>query len=125
MTEPVLTVDHVPVTASMRTHPLATLGGINLMAALLDAGKTWSGCTKPQRALLHELCPPVVAALMVRRSLHPEDMPVLPERVSRSSVAALQRRGLADDRGRLTGRAVYVWYHAGRREQRSADGGES
>lgn len=125
MTDPVLTVDTVPITDSVRSHPLATLTGINMMVDLLTAGKVWSTCTKPQRALLAKLCPPLVAAVMVRRRLFPEDMPVLPERVSRSSVAALQRRGLADDRGRLTGLAVHTWYHAGRLEKRSADGGAS
>ena len=114
MTEQVLTVRRVPVTQSMKTHPLATQSGITMFVHLLEADKVWSGCTRPQRALLAELVPPVVEVLLAKDALSVEDMPMLPERVSRSSWAAMQRRGLADDRGRLTGCAVHAWFYAGR-----------
>ena len=114
MTEPVLTVNRVPVTDAMRKHPLATESGLSMMMNLLEGDRVWSACTKPQRALLAELCPPAVAALLVRGELSTEDMPLLPERVTAASRTAMQRRGLVDDAGRLTGCAVHAWFYAGR-----------
>lgn len=122
MTEPVLTVRRVPVTQSMKEHPLATQQGIGMFVHLLEADKVWSSCTKPQRDLLSELVPSVVEVMLAKDSLTVEDMPVLPERVSRSSWAAMQRRGLADDRGRLTGCAVHAWFYAGRLKEQRAGG---
>lgn len=113
MTEQVLTVRRVPVTQSMKEHPLANRQGIEMFGHLVEAAMVWSRCTKPQRALLAELVPPVVEVMLAKNALTVADLPVLPERVSRSSWAAMQRRGLADDRGRLTRRAVHTWFYAG------------
>lgn len=111
MTEPILTATKRPVTEAVAKHPLATQTGLNLMMHLIEAATVWSGCTKPQRALLNELCPPVAARLVAEGSLTADDMPMLPERVTVRSFEAMQRRGLVDDRGRLTGRAIHAWYY--------------
>lgn len=108
MTEQVLTIRRVP---SMK-YPLANRRGIEMFGHLVEAAMVWSRCTKPQKALLAELVPPVVEVWLERGSLSVEDLPMLPERVSRSSWAALRRRGLADDQGRLTWRAVHTWFYA-------------
>jgi len=121
MTEPVLTVNRVPVTESMKTHPLATQPGINMFVHLLEADMVWSGCTTPQRALLADLVPPVVDVTMAKDSLSVEDMPVLPERVTAASRAAMRKRGLVDDAGRLTACAVHAWFYAGRLKQADGD----
>lgn len=116
MTEPILTATtHKRPTGAAARHPLATRTGIDMMANLLEAGRVWRRCTKPQRALLEQLCPPVAERLVTEGSLTTEDMPRLPERVGKRSVEAMQRRGLCDDSGRLTGRAVHTWYYRPKR----------
>lgn len=123
MTNPVVSVRRVPVTDEMKSHPLATESGISMFMHLIEAGKVWDRCTKPQRALLAELVPPVVDELLAKDALTVADMPVLPERVTAASRAALRRRGLVDDSGRLTGCAVHTWYWAGRLKEQRAGGG--
>lgn len=114
MTEPVLSMTRIPVTDVTRTHPLATKSGISLLAHLIEAGQVWSSCTKPQRKLLNELCPPVVDVLVEHGQLLPVDMPGLPFRVTVASRAAMERRGLVDEHGRLTARAVHAWFYTDR-----------
>jgi hypothetical protein len=111
VTEPILTATKHPVTEAVATHPLATQTGLNLMVHLIEADTVWSGCTKPQRVLLNELCPPAAEKLVREGSLTADDMPLLPDRVPVRSFEAMQRRGLVDDRGRLTGRAIHTWYY--------------
>src|ERR1044072_7901443 len=113
MSEPILTATKRPVNEAVAKHPLATQTGLNLMMHLIEANTVWSGCTNPQRALLNELCPPVAERLVREGSLTADDMPLLPERVTVRSFEALQRRGLVDDRGRLTGRAGGSWVSKG------------
>lgn len=120
MPDPVLSVCRVPVTQDMKTHPLATRSGISMLVHLIEAGKVWDGCTKPQRALLAELCRPVVETLLARDSLTAEDMPELPFKTSDRTREALRRRGLIDDRDRLTGCAIHAWFYAGRLKSNQA-----
>jgi len=121
MPDPVLSVRRVPVTDDMRSHPLATESGISMMVNLLEAGRVWDSCTKPQRALLSELCPPVVESLLSQGQLSSEDMPELPFKIGQSTRDALRRRGLVDDRDRLTGCAVHAWFYAGQLKQEASD----
>lgn len=115
MTEPVLSVERVNVTPAMASHPLATRTGVAMMGHLLVADRVWSGCTKPQRSLLADLCAPVAAALVERGQLAAEDLPVLPDTVRQSTRDALRKRGLTDADGRITGKAVHAyWWTVGR-----------
>ena len=111
MTDAVLTVKRFPVTETMKTHPLATLSGITMLAHLVEADRTWTACTRPQRELLAALCPPVAGVLMERGAVTAADMPSLPDRVSAQSRAAMARRGLVDEQGRLTAVAVHAWLY--------------
>lgn len=120
MTDPVLTATKRPVTREVGEHPLATHTGIALMCHLIEADKVWSGCTKPQRALLSELCPLVAERLLAQGAVTADQMPVLPDGTRQSMRDALNRRGLADEQGRLTGRAVHAWFYT----QRFGKGGE-
>lgn len=120
MTVNVLTVNRIPVTETMKTHPLATRSGIAMLSHLIEADQVWSSCTKPQRSLLAELCPPAVAVLLEQGALKLADMPVLPDRVMAATRAAMRRRGLINDDGRLTGCAVHAWFYAGRLKEVSA-----
>lgn len=107
-TDPVLTVAAVP--RPPRRHALATQSGLSLMVEMLEADRVWSGCTNPQQVLLAELCPPIVEILLRERELRADQMPTVPEGTRQSMRDALARRGLVDDAGRLTGRAVHAWY---------------
>lgn len=118
MTEPAVSVQPPAITDAMKGHLLANRSGIATLVDLLEAGKVWDHCTKPQQALLAELIPPVLDELWASGMLTTDELPVLPERVSRSSWAALRRRGLADERGRLTACAVHTWFYAGRLKNR-------
>jgi hypothetical protein len=110
-TGPVLTVERRPVTAELARYPLATRTGIAMLGHLIEGDRVWSGCTKPQRAILDALCRPVIEWLIERGQLDAADLPELPERTTTQTRAALLRRGLVAD-GRITGRAVYAWYWA-------------
>jgi hypothetical protein len=125
MTEPVLTVNRLPVTQEARKYPLATQSGIAMFVHVVEACQVWSKCTKPQRALLAELVPPVVDVMLAKGFLSMEDMPLLPGRVSRATIAAMQRRGLVDDQFRLTGCAVHAWFYAGRSKEPQQSGGDA
>lgn len=120
MTEPILTATKRPVTREVAEHPLATQTGIALMCHLIEADQVWSGCTKPQRALLAQLCPPVAERLLAEGALTAEQMPVLPDGTRQSMRDGLARRGLVDGQGRLTGPAVHAWFYT----QRFGKGGE-
>lgn len=95
---------------------------VAMMGHLLVADRIWSGCTKPQRALLAELCAPVAATLIERGYATIGDLPYLPNTVRKSTRDALDRRGLVDAQtGRVRGKAVYAyWWTIGR-----STGGES
>lgn len=114
MAEPVLTAERVAVPEAAGEYPLANQAGLSMLTNLLVADKAWSACTKPQKALLSELCPPVAEQLLEMRELTAEDMPVLSSEIRTVTRAALERRGLVDGAGRLTGKAVHAWYYAGR-----------
>ena len=118
MTE-VLTINRLPVTD--KEHPLATMSGVTLMAHLIESDRVWMSATKPQRALLAELCPPVIEVLVERGALAANELPVLPDRVTVASRVSMQRRGLVDDDGRLTGAAVHAWFYAGRTKFNGGD----
>lgn len=111
MSEPVLVMEHRDAPPWIAAHPLACLTGIEMMLHLTNAGRVWRGCTKPQRALLDEVCPPLVARLRSARELWADELPVLDLPAMR--LEALRRRGLVDDADRLTARAVhtYHWTH--------------
>lgn len=111
MSEPVLVIEHRATSPAMGRHPLATLTGIEMMLHLTAAGKVWRGCTKPQRALLDDVCPVLVARPRAARELLAEELPVLELPARR--LEALRRRGLVDDANRLTAKAVhtYHWTH--------------
>jgi hypothetical protein len=111
VSEPVLVMESRKTSPAMARHPLATLTGIEMMIHLTDAGRIWRGCTKPQRALLDEVCPPLVARLRSARELLADELPALDLPARR--MEALRRRGLVDDTGRLTAKAVhtYHWTH--------------
>lgn len=108
LTEPVLVVTRRETSPVMAAHPLATKTGVELMMHLLNADTMWRGCTKPQRAWLEEVCPPLVSRLLATGALSTDDMPVVSLPAQR--MAALRRRGLVDDTGRLTGHAVHTYY---------------
>lgn len=116
---PVLTVERRPITPAVAAHPLATRTGIALLGHLISADVAWSGCTKPQRTLLAELCPPVVEELLRGGALVVEQLPMLPAGTRRVMRDALHRRGLVDEHGRLTGKAVHAWYYAVKFKERS------
>lgn len=117
MSEPVITARRHPVTAAEAKYPLATLSGISRLAQIMDATQVWASCTKPQRVLLDVLCRPTVDALLEQGSLTAEEMPTVPERTTSASRAAMLRRGLIDEQGRLTARAVHAWFYAARNEE--------
>lgn len=121
MTDAVITVNRMAVTPAMKAHPLATQGGLTMLSHLIEADRVWTSCTKPQRALLERLCPPVVEALLARGALSEDDMPALPARATAATRAALRRRGLINDDGRLTACAVHAWFYAGRLKAVSAE----
>lgn len=108
MSEPVLVIEYRETSAAMARHPLATLTGIEMMLHLTAAGRVWRGCTKPQRALLDEICPPLAARLLAARELLANELPVLDLPVRQ--LEALRRRGLVDDANRLTAKAVYTYH---------------
>lgn len=109
MTEPALTVERHPTPS--HGHPLTTKTGIELLQHLISASVAWSGCTTPQRVLLSELCPPVAEVLLRDGAVGMEQLPMLPARVRQVSRDALHRRGLVDQFGRLTGKAVHAWFY--------------
>lgn len=112
MTEPALTVSRIPAPNDPEMaakYPLAFQAGVIMLSHLIEGDKIWSGCTKPQRAVLNAVCRTVLPTLMERGELHTGDLPHLPESVTTQMRSALTRRGLAVD-GRITGRAVYAWY---------------
>lgn len=118
MTEPILTAQRRRVTGVVATtRPLANRTVIDRIVDTVVAAQVWSGCTEPQRALLEELCPALAEKLVCEGILKAEDMPPLPERVGRQSVAAMYRRGLCDESGRLTGKAVHTWYYRPKRSE--------
>lgn len=121
MTDAVITVNRMAVTPAMKAHPLATQGGLTMLSHLIEADRVWTSCTKPQRALLAELCPQAVEVLLERGGLAADEMPLLPARVTTVSREALRRRGLLDDADRLTGCAVHAWFYAGRLKAVSAE----
>lgn len=97
MADPVLVAERLPVTSEVAAHPLSTRTGIALLGHLISADVAWSGCTKPQQALLAELCPSVAEALLRDGAVVLEQMPLLPA---------------GTRHGRLTGKAVHAWYYA-------------
>lgn len=119
--EPVLTATKHPVTPAMGAYPLATMPGLRLLQHLISADVAWSGCTKPQRRLLAELCPSVAEVLLRDGAVHAEQMPPLPAGTRIQMRDALARRGLVDDFGRLTGKAVHAWYYAVEFKRRRAE----
>jgi hypothetical protein len=104
----------------MTEHPLASLTGITALLNMVRADQVWSSCTKPQQALLAELCPPVMANAD-EGSIPEEVLPVLPFAVPDRTREALRRRGLIDHRDRLTTRAVHAWFYAGRLKESGGD----
>lgn len=108
MSEPVITARVRELSPADTAHPLATQNGVDLLMHIIEADKVWRGCTKPQRVLLGELCPPLVERLVIERKLSADDMPLVARR--KATLDALRRRGLVDDQGRLTAVAVHTWY---------------
>lgn len=106
-----MTAKQRKITPALRTHPLATQAGIALLANLIEADRVWTGCTKPQRALLSDVCPPVAERLIRDGKLTTADMPVMWGECGISTLRALQRRGLVDEEGRLTATAIHAWYY--------------
>lgn len=111
MADPILTADRLPVTRTMAEHPLATRTGIVLLQHLISADVAWRGCTTPQKAMLAELCPPVAEQLLRDGHLLAEQMPSLPADTRQVMRDALHRRGMVDEWGRLTGKAVHAWWY--------------
>lgn len=108
---PVLTVERSRISEAMARYPLGTFTGLRMLQHLINGDTIWSGCTKPQRAVLDGLCRPAFTQLLEVGTLLAEDLPELPERTTAQMRAALHRRGLVDN-GRITGSAVYAWYWA-------------
>lgn len=121
---PVLTATPVSVTPEMKHHPLATRSGIEAIVNMLLADRMWRQCSKPQQALLDELCRPAAAKLLATGELSAADLPVAPATVPKRTRDALRRRLLLDADGRLTATAVHSWYYAvGVRSAPSTPGG--
>lgn len=117
MTTPVLTATPISVTEETARHPLATLTGIGILTEMLAADTVWRDCTKPQWALLAEICAPTVEALLAVGQLPKEAMPYLPDDVRAATREALLRRGLILDNGQVTGKAVHAYYWQAWRER--------
>ena len=123
--EPVITARRLPVTADVVSHPLATKTGITLLGHLISADIAWSGCTKPQRVVLAELCAPVAEVLLRDGAVGMEHLPCLPAHVRVTTLDALRRRGMVDESGRLTGKAVHAWFYAVRFKEDRAPSAEA
>lgn len=107
-----LTVHEVEVTDATRRHPLATQTGLFMLGEYLAASVVWSGCTKPQRRLITDLCQPVMANLLTAVVVADTELPHVPhDRTPVRMRTAMHQRGLIDTRtGRLTAQAVHAYY---------------
>lgn len=121
MPDPILTVERRPHPGTDAQHILASRTGLEALGHMLEADRAWTGCTKPQRRLLEQWCRPLLARLLAEGHLTAEDMSVVG--AQRRTVEALQKRGLVDDKGRLTGRAVHAFYWTHAAERAKAHGG--
>ncbi len=112
MSDPVLTATQHPITPEMRSHPLATRAGIELLVRSLEAYRVWSKCTPVQRRLLDGLCRPIVERLKQEGELCAEELPALPAEARASTRGSMSAAGLITIDQRITARAVHAWYYA-------------
>jgi hypothetical protein len=101
-----------PLPDAARRHPLAHQSGLQLLAQALSVSHLWTACNRRQRDVLVGLRPALAEALRGATEGAGLTLPHLPEAVHPLTRAALQKRGLVNESGRLTaagGLVVHWW----------------